>query len=72
MIVPPPAPVFTLVPGVPDLTPAQSRMLDSCLDALSGKVAGVMVTRAARVGDVEVLELETALGPVIALERRAA
>ena len=72
MIVPAPAPVFTLVPGLPELTAAQDRLLQACLGTLSGRVCGVMVTRAATVGDLDVLELQTSEGAVIAVERRAA
>ena len=71
MLVPPPLPAYTHAPDVEDLTPAQRRALECCLRSLSGRVPGVMVTSARRTTTHEVLELETALGRVIVLERLA-
>jgi len=69
VLVPPPLPAYTLAPDVGELTPAQRRALECCLRSLSGRVPGVMVTGAGRTTTHEVLELDTALGRVIVLER---
>jgi hypothetical protein len=43
VIVPPPAPSYTLAPGVGPLTLGQQSTLDACLMALTGRVAGTLL-----------------------------
>ena len=68
VIVPPPAPSYTLAPDVGPLTLGQ-QALDACLGALTGRVGGVVVTSAFTTGTHHVLELVTPAGTLIALER---
>lgn len=71
MLVPPPSPAFTLSPDIEELTPGQEHLLEETLASLSGRVGGVIVTAARQTSTHEVLELETALGPLMVLERIA-
>ena len=71
MLVPPPAPSYTLAPDVGPLTRGQQATLDACLSALTGRVAGVVVTSASTTATHHVVELMTPAGTLIALERAA-
>ena len=68
MIVPPPAPSYTFAPDVGPLTVGQQATLDACLAALTGRVAGVVVTSAFTTSTHHVVELVTPAGTLIALE----
>jgi hypothetical protein len=69
VIVPPPAPSYTLAPDVGPLTTGQQATLDACLGALTGRVAGVVVASARTTATHHVVELVTPAGTMIALER---
>jgi hypothetical protein len=69
VIVPPPAPSYTLAPDVGPLTTGQQATLDACLAALTGRVAGVVVASARTTATHHVVELVTPAGTMIALER---
>ena len=71
VIVPPPAPSYTLAPGVGPLTLGQQSTLDACLVALTGRVGGVFVTSACTTGTHHAIELATPVGTLLALERAA-
>lgn len=71
MIVPPPPPTYCLAPHLPRLDPGQQAALDACLGALTGRVASVVVVAATTTGAHHVLELATAAGTLLAIERRA-
>ncbi len=68
---PPPTPSYTLAPGVGPLTLGQQSTLDACLLALTGRVGGVLVTSALTTATHHVIELATAAGTLLALERAA-
>jgi hypothetical protein len=69
VIVPPPAPSYTLAPDIGPLTLGQQATLDACLAALTGRVAGVVVTSAFTPATHHVVELVTPAGTLIALQR---
>jgi hypothetical protein len=71
VIVPPPAPSYTLAPDVEPLSPGQQATLNACLGALTGRVAGVVVTSAITTATHHVVELMTPAGNLIAMERAA-
>lgn len=71
MLIPPPIPAYTLSPDIGPLSADQERALERCLASLCGRVAGVLVT-AIRTTDLhQVVELATAAGPLLVLERGA-
>ena len=69
VIVPPPAPSYTLAPDLGPLSPGQRLALEACLTALTGRLAGVLVTTAVSTETHHVIELITPAGSLIALER---
>jgi hypothetical protein len=69
VLVPPPAPSYTLAPDIGRLTLGQQATLDACLGALTGRVGGVVVTSAFTTATHHVVELVTPAGTLIALER---
>ena len=69
MLIPPPGPAYTLAPGIGPLGPDQEGALLRCLAALSGRVAGVLVTSVRTTGGHHVVEMATAVGPLLVLER---
>jgi hypothetical protein len=69
VIVPPPAPSYTLAPDLGPLSPGQRLALEACLTALTGRLAGVLVTAAVSTETHHVIELITPAGSLIALER---
>ena len=71
MLAPTPLPVFTLSPDIGELTPGQERLLETTLASFAGRVCGVVVTAARMTDTHDVLELETAYGPVMVVERSA-
>ena len=44
-------------------------MLDACLDALTGRLAGVVVTAAGTTATHHVIQLATHAGPILVTER---
>lgn len=72
MLVPPPLPAYTLAPDLPDLRPGQQRALEACLGALTGRLSGVVVTRADTTQSHHVIELATPAGTLLVMERIAA
>ena len=71
MIVPPPQPVYTLAPDMDEIEGDQRALLDRCLSSLTGLADGLIVTRIGRTHDHHVVEIETAHGPLLLLERRS-
>jgi hypothetical protein len=69
LLVPPPHPSYTLAPGLPPLGPGQQAALQACLAALTGRVGGVLVTAAGTNATHHVIELMTASGTLLVLER---
>lgn len=69
MLVPPPRPAYTLSPDLDDLDPGQQAALEACLAALTGRLAGVVVTAAGTTGSHHVIELATNAGTLLVLER---
>lgn len=69
LIVPPPAPAYTLAPDLGPLDPDQQVVLDACLSALTGRVNGVLVTAAGTSATHHVIELLTPAGTLLVLER---
>jgi hypothetical protein len=69
VLVPPPAPSYTLAPGVDPLTAGQQSALDACLSALTGRIGGAVVTAATTTTTHHVLELMTPCGTLLVLER---
>ena len=72
MLIPPPAPSYTLDPDLGDLTEDQERALDRCLESLTGEVGGVVVTAVRLRAGAQVIEILTACGPMTMVELRAA
>jgi hypothetical protein len=68
VLIPPPLPNFTLCPSMPDLNDEEMASVERCLAGLAGKVPGVLVTSVRSRGRHRVIELQTALGPVIVSE----
>jgi hypothetical protein len=71
VIVPPPAPSYTLAPDVDPLCPRQQAALEACLSALTGRLGGVVVTAAGVSETHLVIELMTAAGTLLMMERIA-
>ena len=69
MLVPAPPPAYTLAPGVGPLEPGQQIALEACLTALTGRIAGVVVTAAGTTSSHHVIELLTPAGALLVLER---
>ena len=69
MLVPSPPPTYTLSPHLAALDPAQQAMLDACLDALTGRLSGVVVTAAGTTLTHHVIQLATHAGPLLVTER---
>jgi hypothetical protein len=68
VLIPPPLPNFTLSPSMPELTDDEMAAVERCLAGLAGQVPGVLVTAVRDRGRHRVIELQTALGPVIVSE----
>lgn len=71
MLVPVPAPAYTLAPALPALRDGERRALETCLVALTGRVTSVVVTGAGTTLGHHVLELATPAGSMLVLERIA-
>jgi hypothetical protein len=71
VIVPPPAPSYTLAPDVDPLCPRQQAVLEACLAGLTGRISGVVVTAAVTTETHLVIELMTPAGTLLVLERNA-
>ena len=69
MLIPAPPPTYTLSPHLSTLTPSQQAVLDACLDALTGRLAGVVVTAAGTTATHHVIQLATHAGPILVTER---
>jgi hypothetical protein len=69
VLVPAPPPTYTLSPHLTTLTPAQQAVLDACLDALTGRLSGVVVTAAGTTATHHVIQLATHAGPLLVTER---
>jgi hypothetical protein len=69
VLVPAPPPAYTLAPGVGPLDEGQQQALDACLAALTGRMAAVVVTAAGTTLSHHVIELMTAAGSMLVLER---
>lgn len=69
MIIPAPPPTYTLSPHLPPLEPGQQAVLDACLDALTGRLSGVVVTAAGTTATHHVMQLATHAGPLLVIER---
>jgi hypothetical protein len=69
VLIPAPPPTYTLSPHLATLTPAQQAVLDACLDALTGRLSGVVVTAAGTTPTHHVLQLATHGGPLLVTER---
>ncbi len=69
MIVPAPPPTYTLSPHLPPLEPGQQAVLDACLDALTGRLTGVVVTAAGTTPTHHVIWLATHAGSLLVTER---
>lgn len=71
MLIPAPPPAYTLAPGVGPLDRGQQRALDACLAALTGRHGAVVVTGVGTTLSHHVIELVTATGSMLVLERVA-
>ena len=71
MLIPPPLPTYTLAPDLPPLRPGQQAALETCLDALTGRLSGVVVIAAGTTLSHHVIELLTPAGTLLVLERIA-
>ncbi len=69
MLVPVPAPAYTLAPALPVLRAGEQRALETCLAALTGRVGSVVVTGAGTTLGHHVLELVTPTGSMLVIER---
>jgi len=69
VLIPPPPPAYTLSPDMEPLRPGQQEALDACLSALTGRLAGVVVTAAGTTLSHHVIELMTPAGAILVLER---
>ena len=69
MLIPPPAPSFTLSPALGALPGEELASIERCVASLSGKLAGVIVTDVHTRGRHRVVVLETSLGPMVISER---
>lgn len=69
MIVPPPRPAYTLAPGIESLSEDHERLLGGVLTYLTGRLGGLVVSRATHTETHVVLELETAVGSILIVER---
>jgi hypothetical protein len=72
MLIPVPLPAYTLAPDIGPLTPEQESVLHRCLVSLTGRLPGVIVTGVRTTEDHQVLEMATAEGPLLVLERATA
>jgi hypothetical protein len=68
VIVPAPPPTYTLSPHLAPLGPGQQAVLDACLDALTGRLTGVVVTAAGTTPTHHVIQLATNAGPLLVTE----
>jgi hypothetical protein len=68
VLIPAPPPTYTLSPHLTTLTPAQQSVLDACLDALTGRLSGVVVTAAGTTATHHVIQLATHAGPLLVTE----
>ena len=68
MLIPPPLPNFTLSPTMADLSDEEMASVERCLAGLAGQVPGVLITSVRDRGRHRVIELQTALSPVIVSE----
>ena len=69
MLIPAPPPTYTLSPHLTTLTPGQQAVLDACLEALTGRLSGVVVTAAGTTVTHHVIQLATHAGPMLVTER---
>jgi hypothetical protein len=69
VLIPPPRPTYTLSPAIGDLSPSEDRALGRALSALTGTVPGVLVTAVRTTPLHHLLELSTAAGTVLVVER---
>ena len=69
MLIPAPPPTYTLSPHLTTLTPAQQAVLDACLEALTGRLCGVVVTAAGTTATHHVIQLATHAGAILVTER---
>ena len=69
MLIPAPPPTYTLSPHLASLTPAQQAVLDACLDTLTGRLSGVVVTAAGTTATHHIIQLATHAGPMLVTER---
>jgi hypothetical protein len=72
VLIPPPLPAYTLAPDMAPLRPGQQSALENCLQALTGRLTGVVVTAAGTTLSHHVIELLTPAGTLLVLERIAA
>lgn len=68
MLIPPPAPSFTLSPSLGDLSPADLAAVQRCVASLAGQMGGVVVTGVRVRGRHRIVEVETLMGTVIVQE----
>jgi hypothetical protein len=68
VIVPPPAPAITLSPELEDVDPETYEVIARCVSALTGQVAGVIVTGIGCTDHHVVVEVSTALGGILLME----
>ncbi|MCC6832757.1 MAG: hypothetical protein IT200_15560 [Thermoleophilia bacterium] len=68
MIVPPPPPAYTLSPALEDLDEDTIAVIERCVAALTGQVGAVVVIGVGATEQHVVIELATAVGPVLLLE----
>ena len=70
MIIPPPnAAVYTLAPGIDELSAEDELTLDRCLAVLAGRTRGLIVSSIEHTAEHIVIDVETDAGPVLILER---
>ena len=69
VLIPPPAPSFTLSPALGLLPDEEFASVERCVASLSGKLAGVIVTDVRTRRRHRIVVLETALGPMVISER---
>lgn len=69
MLIPPPLPSYTLSPALPELSEEDLAAVDRCLAGFAGQIPGVLVTAVRTRGLHRIIELETAVGPIIVSER---
>jgi hypothetical protein len=69
VLTPAPPPTYTLSPHLSPLEPGQQAVLDACLDALTGRLCGVVVTAAGTTPTHHIIQLATHAGPLLVTER---